>query len=72
MSHLQGTGLGTGVIGITPTLPYVSSEKTGKIKSIDSRDFWKILSMTSMEVCECGSGWQSLFVAQKTYSTPTP
>ena len=49
-----------------------SSEKTGKIKSIDSRDFWKILSMTSMEICECGSGWQGLFVAQITYLTPTP
>ena len=26
----------TGVIGVTPTLPYESSEKTGKIEFIDS------------------------------------
>ena len=34
LSHLQGIGLA----GVTPTLPYESSEKIGRIEFLDSRD----------------------------------
>ena len=61
--------IGIGLMDVTPhcrchtALPYESSKKTGIMESLASRDFWKLLSVMSMEVCEGWGVWQSLFVA---------
>ena len=67
MSHFQGICL----IGITPSLPYESSEKIGRIESLNSRDFRKTLPMTPVKIYQGRSGWQSLFASNNIFNSYT-